>query len=305
MTPQIKPEAFSLASADESFQTLFYLSPIGMAISTMAEGRFVEVNDAYCAITGYARDEIVGRTSVELKLLTPADRQVLLENVRRIGFVRSTDVRLVSASGENRVVAASMHYARFNGDDCIVTTIMDITERKRLEEELEYLAQTDVLSGLSNRRHFMVQAELEMSRCKRLRSDVSVLMLDIDRFKDINDNYGHHVGDLVIHEQGRLFNNLFRDIDIVGRIGGEEFAAILPQSGATAALRAAQRIRQAAADAAIPIDHAEPIHFTVSIGVVSGHGPDIHLDALLERADAALYQAKRDGRNRVCAAPPT
>ena len=305
MTTQTTPDAFCLASADESFQTLFYLSPIGMAISTLADGRFVEVNDAYCTISGYARAEIIGKTSVELKLLSAADREILVENVQRIGFVRNTDVKLLSASGEIRVVAASIHRARFNGEDCIVTTIMDVTERKRLEEELEYLAQTDVLSGLSNRRHFMILAELEMSRCKRLRSDVSALMLDIDRFKEINDTYGHHVGDVVIHEQGRLFKSLFRDIDIVGRIGGEEFAAILPQSGTAAALRAAQRIRQAAADAPIPVDHAEPIHFTVSIGIVSGHGPDVHLDALLERADTALYQAKRDGRNRVCTAPAT
>ena len=98
-----------------------------------------------------------------------------------------------------------------------------------------------------------------------------------------------------------LLDSHSRKDDVAARIGGEEFAAILPQSGSAAALRAAQRIRQAAANAPIPIEHAEPIHFTVSIGIVTGHGPDVHLDALLERADTALYQAKRDGRNRVIA----
>lgn len=300
MTDEITP--LLLASSDESFKTLFYLSPVGMAISAMSDGRYIEVNEPYCTISGYRRDEIVGRSSIELKLISEKDRQVLLENIRRMGFVRNLDINLTTASGEVRVVAASIHHAQFNGQDCLITTAMDVTERKHLEEELEYLAQTDVLTGLANRRHFMYLAELEMSRCKRSHAEVAALMLDIDHFKEINDAYGHHVGDLVIHELGRLLKSHLRDVDVIGRIGGEEYAAILPHSAPQAASHAAGRIRQAAADAPIPIENAKPIHFTVSIGIACGHGPDIHLAMLLERADQALYAAKRGGRNRVCSA---
>ncbi len=234
-------------------------------------------------------------------MVDPKDREQLRETVGRVGYVKNLDINLVGKCGDVRVVAASIHKAQFNGQECFITTVMDITERTKLERELTYLPQTDVLTGIANRRHFMHQAKMELSRALRYGSAVSLLMLDIDHFKSINDTYGHQVGDIVIHELARLCKDVFRDVDIAGRIGGEEFAVLLPQSGAEGALRAAERLRQAVVDASVPREQGLPVRFTISIGVATLIEPVTDLETLLGFADQALYQAKHGGRNRVCA----
>lgn len=176
----------------------------------------------------------------------------------------------------------------------------DISERKKVEKELERLAQTDSLTGLANRRHFMHLAEQELSRTKRYGGQISVLMMDIDHFKAINDTYGHQTGDLVLKTLSSVCRATLREIDFVGRFGGEEFAVVLPQTAGPQAMRVAERLRQAIADTMIPLAHGMPLRFTVSIGVVTQLDMQINLDTLLGFADKALYDAKHRGRNQVC-----
>lgn len=180
----------------------------------------------------------------------------------------------------------------------------DITERKQNERELERLVQTDVLTGLASRRHFMALAEQELSRIVRYGGELSVLMMDIDHFKAINDTYGHQVGDQVIQKLGRLCQATLRDIDIVGRIGGEEFAIILPETGRESAAEVAERMRAMIAGSVVPLPQGMPLHFTVSIGVATLAEAETNLDTLLGYADKALYAAKHGGRNRVCVHQP-
>lgn len=180
----------------------------------------------------------------------------------------------------------------------------DVTERKKVEQKLELLARTDSLTGLANRRHFMEVAEQELSRTLRYGGELSALMLDIDHFKSVNDTYGHHTGDLVIQKLGDIFRATLRDIDCVGRIGGEEFAVILPQTGAPQAAEAAERLRLAVTTARVPLEKGLPLRFSVSIGVATLREP-CNLDTLLGSSDTALYTAKHNGRNRVCIYEPS
>ena len=179
-------------------------------------------------------------------------------------------------------------------------THTDITERKLLEEELRRQSHVDYLTGVYNRRHFMERAEQELSRAHRYGKPLSMLILDIDHFKLINDRYGHKVGDTVLKAVADLSHATLRDVDILGRLGGEEFAVLLPETDQPAALDAAERLRETIANARIPLNGGDPVSFSVSIGVSSMGSAEDNIDSLLNRADKALYEAKGGGRNRVC-----
>jgi diguanylate cyclase (GGDEF)-like protein len=179
--------------------------------------------------------------------------------------------------------------------------IQDITERKELQSKLEEQANTDVLTGCDSRRHFLEHAGDELLRIRRYGGEMSMLMLDLDHFKNINDRYGHPVGDTVLKKLVQVCQGLLREVDIIGRIGGEEFAIMLPETSSTRAFEVANRLCQAVAMAEISLeDSAAPLHFTTSIGVASLAEADHHIDQILNRADNALYKAKHAGRNRAC-----
>ncbi len=168
------------------------------------------------------------------------------------------------------------------------------SQRERLTRE----ATTDGLTGVPNRRHFMAQAEVEWERCHRHVRALSVLMLDIDHFKNVNDIHGHDVGDAVLKHVAALLGDRVRASDILGRLGGEEFAVLLPETHPADAARLAERLRAAVAGAPCP-DAAEPLSVTVSIGLAGTPAPGEAFDVMLKQADEALYAAKEGGRNRV------
>jgi diguanylate cyclase (GGDEF)-like protein/PAS domain S-box-containing protein len=182
-------------------------------------------------------------------------------------------------------------------------TNIDITERKALEDELKRQAQIDYLTGVSNRGYFMQQAEQEFSRTARYGNSLTLLMLDVDFFKKINDNYGHKAGDTVLKKLAEISLGTFREVDTVGRLGGEEFAILLKETCQEDAFNVAERLRKSFADERVVIeDHTPPIHFTVSMGLATLTTRDKTIDSLLIRADKALYEAKETGRNKVCIA---
>ena len=178
--------------------------------------------------------------------------------------------------------------------------IQDISDRKAVERELERLVQVDTLTGVFTRHHFMALAERELARAIRYAGKMSVMMIDIDRFKSVNDTYGHQVGDRVLKELGLVFWAVLREADIVGRMGGEEFAVILPETELTQTVEVAERLRKAVERTAVPLEHGLPLSVTVSIGIAPFAGAKTNVDTLLAHADKALYEAKREGRNRAC-----
>jgi diguanylate cyclase (GGDEF)-like protein len=179
--------------------------------------------------------------------------------------------------------------------------IQDITERKKLECQLEQQANTDFLTGCASRRHFLENAGHEVLRIRRYGGELSMLALDLDNFKTVNDQYGHQSGDLVLKKLAEVCRGMLRDVDLVGRLGGEEFAILLPETGGQLAFEVARRLCQAVATAEVPLSVHNSIHFTTSIGVASLLESDVGIETILNRADQALYKAKHEGRNRACA----
>ena len=174
-------------------------------------------------------------------------------------------------------------------------------ENARLFEEVQRLATLDGLTNTFNRRHFMEMAQLQLEGARRFSLPLSALMIDVDHFKDVNDRYGHAIGDRVLRGVADRCRSALRSIDLLGRYGGEEFAILLPGTTLDSAARIlAERIRRAVAEEPIATD-AGPVQVTISLGVAELNAATNDLAALLKRADAALYEAKLLGRNRVVA----
>ena len=219
------------------------------------------------------------------------------------------EYRIVRKSdGETRWVIGrgEVNFSSEGNPLSLTGTIMDISERKALEHRLERQAQTDSLTGLDNRGHFLEMAERELSRVQRHQLPMALAMLDLDHFKAVNDTYGHEVGDRVLKKFAEICRKSLRSIDLMGRIGGEEFAIVFPETSINRALEVVERLRESVATTEIPLDNGLPIQITVSLGLASFDKSDVNIDVLLNRADQALYEAKRTGRNRtVVAINPT
>jgi diguanylate cyclase (GGDEF)-like protein len=248
----------------------------------------------------------------------PDDRELVASCLSHVltGSGFDIEYRIVLPGGETRVVQGKGQAVGFAGNReakifgtiqqlpqheqvTMLGVIQDITERKQLEWQLEQQANTDFLTGCASRRHFLEQAEQEVLRVRRYGGELSVLSLDLDYFKTINDRYGHHAGDLTLKKLVEVCRGLLRDVDVVGRLGGEEFAVMLPETGGNRALEVAQRLCRAIAAAEVPIPPHAPLRFKASIGVASLSESDAHIETILNRADRALYKAKREGRNRA------
>ncbi|MFM8309772.1 MAG: diguanylate cyclase [Microcystis aeruginosa] len=171
-------------------------------------------------------------------------------------------------------------------------------ELKNINSQLERLVRTDSLTGVNNRREILALGEKELQRCRRYHRYFSVLVIDIDHFKHINDTFGHILGDKTLITVAGAIKNCLRQVDSFGRFGGEEFVAILPETNLEDAATTAQRICQVINELNIEIDR-QKVRVTASIGVATFSPEDNNLEAVIERADHAMFAAKNQGRNRV------
>ena len=190
------------------------------------------------------------------------------------------------------------------GDELVgaVVTFNDATERRRFEDQLAHLAHHDPLTGLFNRRRFEQELSLQIAYADRYEAAVSVLLIDLDRFKTINDSHGHRAGDEVICSAASALRGRLRVNDVVARLGGDEFAVLLPATGTAEAVYVAEQLRAAVAGER----HGESADLTVtaSIGVATAERGEISADDLLADADIAMYEAKDAGRDRVARFDP-
>ena len=194
--------------------------------------------------------------------------------------------------------------------------LRDVTERERLarelettadalrqaNHELECLARTDGLTGLANRRHFMEAFQRELDRASRYGHELTVLLLDLDHFKSVNDTHGHAAGDAVLRQAARAIEEICRDVDLGARIGGEELAVLLPETDAEGAHALAERLRRKIWQTEHLSPAGTPFRVTTSIGVATSTDLPVTAEALLHTADEALYRAKEGGRNQVAVA---
>lgn len=234
----------------------------------------------------------------------PEDRARIKEIFRRTvatGVGERAEFRFVLKDGSIRHMESDGRAIRASDGRVskVVVVSRDITELKLLEAKLREMAATDVLTGLANRRHFLALLDQELSRIHRLDGHcASVLMLDSDHFKKVNDTFGHATGDNVLRHLAVLMQRELRNSDTVGRVGGEEFAVILPGAELPAAEVFAERLRKKVART--PMAHQDRvIPLTVSIGVAGMRASDASADDALVRADRALFRAKECGRNMV------
>jgi len=231
-----------------------------------------------------------------------------LETLRRL---RSSDwgreIPVILVTADDRV-ETQVSGLELGADDFIAKPIVapilkarvrNVLERRRLQRELIWLANTDELTCALNRRRFFAQGEAERVRVGRYKHPCGLLMLDLDHFKSVNDQHGHATGDAVLKAFADTISALLRNADQFGRIGGEEFAILLPQTDRQGTLNLAERLRQAVAEIQLPNEDGKTIQITTSIGATQLIATDKRLDDALQRADSALYAAKAAGRNRV------
>ena len=264
--------------------------------------RFHYVNDKLVQLFGRPVSEILGRTEAEL--LPPGtssnfaelDQQVFRSGQRQSGQETLTD----SQGRTSHYWTIKVPLDRQGATPTLIGFSTEITELHNLQEELQRLSTTDVLTNLPNRRHFLDCAEREFSRAGRHNVPLALLMLDIDHFKHINDRYGHPAGDRVLAEVAERIRQTIRKEDVAARLGGEEFAVLLPETEVGRALALAERIRQAVSQTPLPLTDADAITVTISIGLTTLTSADESFAKLYSRADHFLYQAKQAGRNQVC-----
>lgn len=280
---------------------LLDLLPAGLLIHQ--EQGVVYANLEAARILGVSPDGLVGRHFLDFV----DDADAAAQRVCFVGcliereLVRIKDCVLIGADGRRTNVQVSMSPLPWEGLPVIYVLLNDVTALKETEDTLRRLSLTDSLTGVSNRRHFIETAEREVERVQRYHRPLSMLMLDIDHFKRVNDTYGHHVGDEALKVFTAICQRTLRRNDLLGRMGGEEFAILLPETDAAGARRLAERIRHLVMHASVPAE-GDVVRFTVSIGIASCRGGEHTVDTLLSCADEALYQAKHAGRNRVVGA---
>jgi diguanylate cyclase (GGDEF)-like protein len=261
--------------------------------------------DSALAVQALLRPEVIHDPAEEIDaLFTQVNRHGIPDILHKIGVDRDVEpMRLPLVFEENLLGILWVWGKGITRSDLPVLSIFakqisNSLERARLFEEVQSLALTDPLTGLQNRRSVFELGKVEFSRARRSKRPFSCMMLDLDHFKNINDKYGHQVGDQVLQDFADICLQSVCEDDLVGRYGGEEVIILLPETDRELALRVAERLGDSVAEKSFLTAEGE-ISVTVSIGVATQDENTPHFDALIARADQALYIAKHKGRNRV------
>ncbi len=317
----------ALRETEEKYRGIYENSTEGI-FQTVREGRFINANPAFARILGYESpvQMMAEVTDITRQLYhRPEDRDAVLSTLEAVGAICGFETPLRRRDGSAVWVSINVHYARASSGETILEgSIHDVTERRAAEQRLldynevlefqkremekanaelervnarlEALATQDGLTGLKNHRAFQDRLAEEVARARRYDTPLSLVMLDVDHFKQYNDTFGHPAGDQVLLQVAETLREAVRESDYAARYGGEEFVLILPQTNTAGAVEIAERCRVALEEAAW--QHRA---VTASLGVASllpGHRDGI---SLLIDADRLLYQAKSEGRNQVAA----
>ncbi len=285
-----------LRETEASLRALVDYSPIATVLTRMGDHRVLLANRRAARLFEVPLDAIQGQNAPD-HWVEPGDRARYLERLRRHGRVDDMDVQLRTQTGRPFWARVSGQLLKFDGEETLLGTVIDITAQRQDRENLRELAMNDPLTGLFNRRHLEEELRKEIDRADRHGRPLALAMLDADHFKRINDGHGHQAGDEVLRAIARRCQNRLRSHDLIGRYGGEEFVIVFPETTLAEAAVVAERLRAAVTEQRIEGGGAK-LSVTVSIGLaelVPGQG----LESLFRRADSALYRAKQDGRNLV------
>jgi diguanylate cyclase (GGDEF)-like protein/PAS domain S-box-containing protein len=291
----------SLAQAEERFRTIFSMAPIGMGI--VRNGFVVQANRAWAEIMGRTPDQLEGRKVDDFTFPgDPATTEAAVflgDHARRAYRVEK---RYIHAEGHAVWVQLDLSPVRdpHGAISYVIVQVQDIADRRRHQQDLEHLANHDALTGLLNRRGFQHALEDHVRHAARYGADGAMLMLDLDHFKYVNDTLGHKAGDELIVKAAELLASRLRESDVVARIGGDEFAILLPHGDREAAQTLATALVTGLREWRLSL---EPEHGTAVRGLTASIGvamvvPDAGADDLVVNADLAMYDAKEAGRDR-------
>ncbi|MES9869848.1 MAG: diguanylate cyclase [Sedimenticola sp.] len=254
-------------------------------------------------ILGYTPDEVVGRTPFELMPKEEGEKLAsAFEQWKHSAMPITALVNTTLHKDGTTVYMETSGVPFFDAHGQVIGyrgIDRDISERKRMEDKLRHMATHDTLTKLFNRQAFLHRIEAEVYRAERYHNPLALMLLDIDHFKNVNDNFGHGVGDEVLSRFASILDRSMRKTDFVARYGGEEFTAILPETSIREAREMADRLRRQLFESPFQVNDSEEIHLSASIGIATYPRHADNWEALIEAADAAMYAAKRAGRNRV------
>jgi diguanylate cyclase (GGDEF)-like protein/PAS domain S-box-containing protein len=298
----LRKKSNALIESELKYRTLVEQSLEGILI--VQNGLIKFANPTLLKNLNYVESELIGKDI--LRFLYPDDRDILAKNLRKLSehqFMDSSlELRMAHKNEEGIYMEVLLTHIQYEDNPAILVTLRNITERKKAEAELKRLVITDDLTGLFNQRYFYTQITKEIERSKRHNRHLSMIIIDIDLFKDFNDRYGHWEGDFVLKKIGEILLKHVRDIDMPFRYGGEEFTVILPETNHEDAIIVAERIRKAVAQNVFypfTLDgQPDVVSKTVSIGITEFREQD-DMKSFIKRADNALYQAKKQGRNML------
>jgi diguanylate cyclase (GGDEF)-like protein/PAS domain S-box-containing protein len=296
ITRQVELE-YNLLKNEQKLRSVLEILPYPVYIARKSDGQLLFVNRKSCLLFQRSASQFLHTKAVDL-YVDPQDRINLHNLFKSVQDIRDIEVRMKTAQGRVFIAELAAILLDFNGAPAFLVALNDISQRKELEAELFRQASTDALTGISNRRHFQNLAEQEVRRARRFSRDLTAMMIDIDLFKPINDTFGHATGDTIIQGIVKRALESLRQSDSIGRVGGEEFAVVLPETSLAAAYEVAERLRNHIQEKPIIAGHVA-VSCTVSIGIAQLSPQDSHIEDLLHRADLALYAAKKGGRNRV------
>lgn len=274
--------------------------------------RVVEANPALAAMFGCAAPAEFLERNAGLGALfaNAAEREAFFAQLAKDGEARALQTEMLRPDGSRFWAQLSARVQREKAGGCgeqnpvqgaqpVVGVVVDVSERRRMLDEIYRLARTDSLTGLWNRGYFMEMACRELARNRRDAAPLSLIMIDVDHFKKVNDTHGHEAGDEALRCLAEVLAQSVREGDLVARLGGEEFVALLPNARLDDACNVAERIRQGIAARELDCRSGACFGLTVSVGVATHRDRETPLEELLRCADEALYAAKRGGRDRV------
>jgi diguanylate cyclase (GGDEF)-like protein/PAS domain S-box-containing protein len=289
-----------LLATEQRLRAVLEVLPYPIIIISRPSGQILFVNRKSCLLLGQSGTQL-RKTRLFDFFVDPTDGDDFRNMLDVISELRELEINMKNHAGRQFMAEVAAITTEYGGEQATLVALNDISQRKQLEAELFHQASTDALTGINNRRYFLARGEQELRRARRFARELTILMLDIDHFKAINDTHGHAAGDAVIQTVVKTCQDVLRQTDLIGRLGGEEFAVILPETSLKDALDTAERLRLAIAGRPTPTPKAA-IVCTVSIGVAQLLPSDSDIEALIHRADEAHYQAKQGGRNRVATA---
>lgn len=278
-------------------QTILEQSPIGVSVSRRSDGVVIFANTRFAELTGFPRERVIGSHARDY-YVDDLQRERVIERLRTQGSVVNMEVQFRRADGSAFWTLFTVNQAVIQGVAVNLAWIYDYTERRNMEEALRDMASKDPLTGIYNRRSFMELGRQQLARSNRFGEPMSVVVLDVDHFKRVNDSYGHATGDDALRMVASACSSILREYDILGRLGGEEFVIVLPGTTPDESRVVAERLRRHIARMAIPGPEGR-FHMTASMGIAGVESMSDTLEKSIHRADLALYRAKREGRNRV------